>query len=256
MARLALDEAAWTNAWRGRSAAEKSVLALGLLVVAVTASRPVVAMTVLAVAVVVALVGARVPARTYLKAVAAPIAFVALGAVSVAVTIGAGTPSAALWSLGPVSVTPATLARAVEVSTRSFAAMAALMLLATTTPVSDLLTGLRRLRVPEAIIDIAALIYRMLFTLLDAVASIREAQAARLGYASGRSARHSLGHLGAAVLRQAWSRARRLEDGLAGRGYTTSLRTLAVQRPVSVPFVLASSALVVILAGWSVVMSR
>jgi len=252
VARLAIDEAAWTNAWRSRSAAEKSVLALGLLAVAVTATRPAIVLAVLVVAVVAALAGARVPARTYLKAVAAPALFVAISAVSVAITIGSGSGRGALWSWGPVAVTDETLARAIEVTGRSMAAMAALMLLATTTPVSDLLTGLRRLRVPEAIIDIAALIYRMLFTLLDTVGSIREAQTARLGYATGRSARRSIGSLGAAVLTQAWSRARRLEDGLAGRGYTTSLRTLAVHRPVSVPFVAASGALVVALACWSV----
>lgn len=252
MARLAIDEAAWSNAWRTRSTAEKAVLALGLLAVAVTARSAPVALAVLVLAVGAALAGARVPARTYLRAVAAPASFVILGAASIAVTWGSTVPHAR-WSWGPIGITDAGLHQALLVLVRALAATSALTLLATTTPMSDLLTGMRRLRLPEVVIDVAGLIYRMLFTLLDTLAGIREAQAARLGYASGRAARRSLGMLAAAVLVQAWTRARRLEDGLAGRGYTTSLRTLAVATPVSIPFVLASGAVVIALAAWSAV---
>lgn len=252
MARLAIDEAAWSNAWRARSTGEKAMLALGLLAVAVSARSVLVAAAVLVLAVGAALAGARVPARTYLRAVAAPASFVILGAASIAVTWGSGVPDAR-WSFGWIGVTDRGLDQALLVLVRALAATSALALLATTTPMSDLLTGMRRLRLPEVVIDVAGLVYRMLFTLLDTLGGIREAQAARLGYASGRAARRSLGMLGAAVLVQAWTRARRLEDGLAGRGYTTSLRTLAVAKPVSVPFVLVSGVVVIALATWSAV---
>ena len=36
--RLALDDTAWSGAWRTRSTAEKSLLAVGLLLVAATSS--------------------------------------------------------------------------------------------------------------------------------------------------------------------------------------------------------------------------
>lgn len=251
MAGLAVDEAAWENAWRTRSTAEKSVLALGLLSVSVTARDPLVPLVVLAVSVVAALVGARVRARTYLLAVSAPAVFVALGAVVVAVSVGTDTPVDALWSLGPLSVTPRSLETAGLVASRSAGAMAALMLLATTTPVDDLLSALRRLRVPEVVVDVAGLVYRMLFSLLDAAVAIREAQAARLGYASGPTARRSLGHLASAVLRRAWVRAARLEDGLTARGYETSLRTLSAARAVSPVFIAGAVAVVSVLAFWS-----
>lgn len=252
MATLAIDEAAWGNAWRTRSTGEKALLSLGLLAVAATAPHASVALTVLAVALAAALAGARVPPRTYLRAVAAPLVFVMVGALSVAVTVGAGPSTAGWQGWGPVGVTPATLAQAAQVTTRSLGAMAALMLLATTTPVADLLAGLRRWRVPKAVVDIAGIVYRMLFTLLDTAAAVRSAQASRLGYAGGRAARRSLGLLGSAVLGQAWQRARRLEAGLAGRGYTTSLRTLPRERPVSWPFVAGTLATLAALTGLSV----
>ncbi len=255
MARLALDDAAWTSAWRHRSTEEKAFLALGLLGVAVTARRPEVAALVAFVAVAVALAGARVPTRTYLGVLAAPVSFVALSAVSVAVTVGSRAVDP-LWSWGPVAVTDGTLDRAVEVSVRSGAAMAALALLATTTPVTDLLEGLRRLRVPAAVVDVAGLVYRMLFTLLDTARGVREAQSARLGYTSGRSARRSVGLLASSVLAQSFVRAHRLEAGLAGRGGGGSLRTVATPRPVSRGFVSLSAVLLSSLALVSVVAGR
>ena len=251
MARLAVDEAAWSNAWRRRSTAEKSLLALGLLAVAVTAVDPLVPLGVMGVAVAAALAGARVRPRTFLLAVAAPAGFVALGAVVIAVSFSTTTPEDALFSLGPVHATPDSVDRAVLATARSAGAMAALMLLATTTPINDLLTGLRTLRVPEVVVDVAGLIYRMLFSLLEAAFAIRAAQAARLGYATGGAARRSLGSLISAVLLRAWTRAVRLEEGLVGRGYGTSLRTVAVARPVSWPFVATAAVVVAALALWS-----
>ena len=104
--------------------------------------------------------------------------------------------------------------------------------------------------VPEVAVDIAAVTYRMIFALLDAASAIRAAQAGRLGYASGRAARRSVGQLCAAVLVAAWDKARRLEDGLAGRGGVAAV-PLVPARAVSTPFVLAAGALVVGLAGLS-----
>jgi cobalt/nickel transport system permease protein len=247
--RLPLDDAAWNGAWRTRSTVEKTLLCGGLLVVAATSSGIGVSVLVLVATLCVALGPARVPARSYLLALAAPVGFVLVGGAAIAVTSTGAVAQVA--SAGPFAVTRASLLDAAEVVTRSVAAMAALTLLATTTPITDLLTGLRRLRVPEVVLDVAAVMYRMLFGLLDAVLGIAESQRARLGYVNGRTARRSAGMLAGAALQRAWLRSRRLEDGLAGRGYTGALITLASPRPVSVGFVVASTALVMSLAAVS-----
>lgn len=251
MARLALDDAAWNSPWRARSTLEKAVLSLGLLLVAVTSPTPAVSLVVLVVSMSIALFGARVPPRGYLLALLGPSSFVAIGAVVIALQVG--TPPAdafAAWWL--LSVTTDSLGLATHVVTRSIAAFSAMLLLAATTPMTDLLSGLRSLRVPAALVDVAGLMYRILFSLLGSAATIMEAQRARLGYATGSAARRSVGAAGGAVLRQAWTRAQRLEDGLAGRGYTGSLRTLTPPRPVSQRFLILTGLLLVTLAVMSV----
>ena len=243
--RLTLDDAAWSSPWRTRSTLEKSLLCVGLLLVAAPTTSVVVAGLVGVCAVGLAAV-ARVPARTWCHAMAGPAVFIAIGAATIAVTFGGGD----LVRWGPVGVDDGSAFRALLVATRALAATSATVLLAATTPMVDLLAGLRRARVPEVAVDVAAVTYRMIFALLDAGSAIRAAQAGRLGYASGRAARRSVGQLCAAVLVAAWDKARRLEDGLAGRGGVAAV-PLVPARAVSTPFVLAAGALVVGLAGMS-----
>ncbi|MGJ3508126.1 cobalt ECF transporter T component CbiQ [Enemella sp. A6] len=251
MARPALDDAAWNSPWRTRSTLEKAVLSLGLLLVAVTSPTTAVSGLVLLVSVLIALVGARIPPRGYALALLGPATFVLIGAVVIAVLVGR-PPAEAIWSWWLLSATDDSLALAAQVTTRSVASFSAVLLLAATTPMSDLLAGLRALRVPEVLVEIAGLMYRMLFSLLSSAGAIMEAQRARLGYASASSARRSVGGVGGAVLRQAWTRAQRLEAGLEGRGYTGSLRTLTPPRPVSRRFLVLSGLLLVTLMSISI----
>lgn len=244
--RLSLDEAAWTSPWRWRSTLEKSLVCIGLLLVAATTTSLVVAGLVGACTAGLALV-ARVPVRTWLASMLGPLVFVVIGALTIAITVGSGD----LMSWGPLGVDEGSVSRAVLVAARALAATSATVLLAATTPMVDLLAGLRRARVPEVAVDIAAVTYRLIFSLLDAASSIRAAQAGRLGYASGRTARRSVGLLAAAVLVNAWDKARRLEEGLAGRGGVTAV-PLVPARAVSTPFVLTGGALVLALATLSV----
>jgi cobalt/nickel transport system permease protein len=107
---------------------------------------------------------------------------------------------------------------------------------------SDLLPALRRLRVPAAVLEVASVTYRLLFVLLESLHTIREAQTARMGYSSIRRSYRSSGALAAAVLTRSFDRARRLQQGLAGRGMETGLRVLPEALPSS-PAFLASSVL-------------
>lgn len=233
---LALDDAAWASPWRTRRVLDKAVLSLGLLgcAVALPAWPGGVAA---GVAALLMLVGpGRVPPRLLGRCLAAPLTFIVVGAASVLVTIS--------WEAPYLALDPAARATATHLLVRGTSATLAVFVLATTTPMVDLFAALRRARVPDALIEVASLVYRLVFVLLDSVRAIRQAQEARLGYASRSAAYRSLGALVAATFVRAWTRAQRLERGLAGRGYTDALRTLDPPRRGSWRFVAASTVLV------------
>ncbi|GAB2686588.1 cobalt ECF transporter T component CbiQ [Thalassiella azotivora] len=228
----AVDVAAWAGPWRHRSPADKLLLCGGG-VVAVTVLPPLPTVPVVLVAALVLALGpARVPPATLGRALAAPAVFLLTAALPLLLD--------ARWDGGPAfAVTAETVARTAEVLGRSAAATAAVLLLACTTPMSDLLPRLRRVGAPQAVVDVAALVYRMLFELLDAVATVRAARAARLAPTGARALTRDAAAVVVAVLLRAWTRAQRLEEGLAGRG-GPSLVVLPEDRPSSRRFVVAS----------------
>jgi cobalt/nickel transport system permease protein len=241
---LALDHAAWSSPWRGRSVRDKGVLSLGLLVAAVSLP-PVPGGVAVAVASLALLLGPiRVGGARLARIGWLPLVSILIGVVTVAVSVS--------WDAGlRVQVTSAGLAMAAGLAVRASAATLAMFTLACSTPMVDLLASLRRLGVPEALVEIAALVYRFTFGLLESAGAIHQAQEARLGYAS-RSAAMRSASMGVAVLfLRSWDRARRLEAGLAGRGYEDGLRTLEPARTRSAGFLAAAVALLVAIGSGS-----
>ncbi|KQS68687.1 cobalt ECF transporter T component CbiQ [Modestobacter sp. Leaf380] len=223
MTGLAIDDAAWASAWRPRAVGDKVLLSVGLVVCALVLPVWPGSLLVGLAAVVLALGPARVPARVFGRAVRLPLAFVVLGAVTAVVQVsGSGIG----WA-------PDAAARGGALVGHALAGGAAVLLLATTTPMSDLLPALRRARVPGAVVEVASVTYRLLFVLLESLRTIREAQTSRMGYSTVRRSYRSSGVLAAAVLTRSWDRARRLQEGLAGRGMVTDLRVLPEVLPSS-----------------------
>lgn len=248
MSGLAIDDAAWASRWRDHRLADKAVLCGGLLASALLLPPWPGSVLVAVVSAGLALGPAGSPPRLLLRALRAPFLFIVVGALSVAVTVQ-GPPS---WS---VAVTGDSLAAAAQVVGRASAGTLAVLLLALTTPMTDLLAGLRRARVPDACVEVASLVYRLLFILLETTTAVRRSQSARLGYSSARRSLQSAGGLTASVLIHAWDRARRLEQGLAGRGYDGVLPTLATRAPSSPTFLAGSGALVGAIVTLSLVVS-
>jgi cobalt/nickel transport system permease protein len=228
---LAVDDAAWSSAWRRRSPGDKMLLSLGLVVCALVLPAWPGSLLVGVAAVVLALGPARVPVRTFARAVRWPLAFIVIGALTAVVQVDGGGLG---WA-------PQAGNRAGSLVGHALAGSAAVLLLATTTPMSDLLPVLRRLRVPDAVVEVASVVYRLLFVLLESLRTIREAQTARMGYSSVRRSYRSSGALAAAVLTRSWDRARRMQEGLAGRGMDSGLRVLPEALPSSRPFLTASA---------------
>jgi len=234
MSSPAIDVAAWAGPWRRHAPGDKILLSLGLVIAALVLPAWPASALVTATAVGLLLGPARVPARLLARAAAGPALFIALGTASIAIT----------WrtdGFGP-TVTAASAGSALATLAHAVSGTSAVLLLAATTPMTDLLAWARRRGVPEAVVDIAGLTYRLLFVLLESLAAVRQAQTARLGYTGRAATLRSASTLTAAALTRAFDRARRLESGLAGRGFDGVLRTVGEKQPSSRLFLVSSLA--------------
>jgi cobalt/nickel transport system permease protein len=218
-----IDRIAHQSRWRSKSLAEKALLALGMLCLALVLPPFPGALVVAALVIAATLWGAGVPPRAWAAAMAAPLGFMATGALSLLVGLDGGS----------LALAPGGGLAAAALVARAMAGVACLLLLGFTTPMSDLVNGMRRLGVPAEVADIALLIYRFMFLLADTALAMDAAQAARLGHHGSRRRLRSLGLLVANLLPRALDRARRLEVGLAARGWDGEFRVLSPRRPVS-----------------------
>jgi cobalt/nickel transport system permease protein len=223
-----IDRNAQTNRWRRIPAVDKAVFALGMMVVCLLSSWPA-QLAVILLMLSSLLAGARVPLRDVLSCATIPMGFIAAGTVAQIITLHfhGGLP---VFGIAPDALLPAG-----RVALRSFACVSALIWLALTTPLTDILQLLRRLGMGSEISDIALMMFRFIWLTLDCVESGVNSQANRLGYATYRGGLKSMGMLLASLLPRVLSRARRLEAGLAARGYTGELRFVELQRAVSRP---------------------
>jgi cobalt/nickel transport system permease protein len=187
---------------------------------------------------------ARVPVRLLARAASGAFWFLVLGCLTLAVARDPGADAVGVhWRGLGLVVSDASLRQAGTAAGHAVAGASAVFLLAATTPMTDLLRWANRRGVPAVVVEIADLTYRFVFVLLDTTRAIHAAQAARLGYSSRKSTLTSASQLVACVLVRAWDRARRLHDGLDGRGFDGSLTVWEPPRRTSPRFVTAALAL-------------
>ncbi len=223
-----IDRNAQTNAWRRLPAAEKAAFAVGLMIASLAGKGWLVQGLIIVTMVSLLVRGARVAFRDVLATATIPAGFIAASTLAQVVTLR-------FDHLTPVlGLSWAALEPSAYVGVRSFACVLALLGLALTTPLTDILGLLRRMGVAPEVSDIALMMFRFIWLTLDCAEAGAQSQADRLGYSTYRRTLHSLGLLLASLLPRVLRRAQRLEAGLASRGYSGELRFIELQQPTSV----------------------
>lgn len=215
----AVDDAAWAGPWRRIAVGHKVGLAAALVLTALLTPAWPGSLLVAGASLLLMLGPARIRPGLVAAVALPPLAFLVVGALPLAVEVGDGLRVTADGGL-----------RAAEMLAHGVAGTLAVLLLATTTPMVDVLGWLHRRGIPGPLLEIAELMYRLLFVLLSSALALQAAQAARLGGDAPlrRRFRSAVDGVGT-VLLMSWRRATRLQAGLELRGYEESLPTL---RPV------------------------
>lgn len=232
------DRLAHVSRWRRLPLTEKTLFSLGLLVLTMALPPWPGAALVLAAASAAALISG-VGIRSWLGLLAGPAAFILTGAATLLVQVSAD--GIALADDGGRA--------ALALVLRAMAAVSALLLLTVTTPLAELMQGLRRLGLPAELAELALTTYRFIFILLDTARRMNTSQMARLGGDGWRRRIRSLGLLVAALMPRALDQARRLEVGLQARGYDGRLPTLVQRQPLRPLRMAGIAAVLGLLAG-------
>jgi cobalt/nickel transport system permease protein len=227
-----IDRHAYTNAIRQVDPAQKAALAGAAIGLCLLLDRPAVGLLTVGWMLALATLWARVSARVFGQILFAEGMFLALSVLGVALSVSLAPPTVAGWGwrLGPLwlSSSPVALELALRLVSRALGCSAALNFLILTTPLVDLIELLRRLRVPEVLIDLMTVVYRAIFVLLESLQRMATAQDARMGYHDAPQAMRSAALLASQLFLDAYRRSRRLQIALESRGMAGPLRVLPI----------------------------
>ncbi len=179
---------------------------------------------------------ARVDIKTYAELFIVPFWF-AVMSVLVIVLLSGGSP--VYWSWDPfpwlsLSISRESLNEGIFVFCRVLGGMSALIFIALTTPMTDLFIVMRRCRVPEAVVDLAMMIYRAIFMVMHLLVQTYQAQVMRLGYSSFRESIESFATLCGSVFIASWDAGEDLVRAMDARCYAGKFAVLGESGPVNV----------------------
>lgn len=125
-----------------------------------------------------------------------------------------------------IGITEISLFQAKNVLLKALASVTCLYFLALTTPIIDIISVMRKFKIPELFLEITSLVYRFVFILLETVERIYNSQTSRLGYNSLRNSFNSLAMLISNLFIISFNRASQMFTALESRGYTGSINVL------------------------------
>lgn len=205
------------------------IFSLATLLIALISNSIIISVVVILLMSGVLILKARIPKFVFWKLLLVPLSFVIIGIIPIIISVTTSEHDfivqISYWGL-KIGVSSANLMTAAKLLFRTTASICCLYFLALTTPLIEITSILRKLKLPAVFIEFMNLIYRLLFILLDTAHQIRISQLSRGGYSSIKSTFTSLAYLGSNLLVKAYYRAKKLSLALKSRGYKGRIEVL------------------------------
>ncbi len=224
---MLLEQLSYTNRWRRIHPGAKVLFAVFGVTAASLSNTPSQTLLITMLLTATTVLGAKIPISSYLKVLAAPLLFLLVSGMTLAVDIEIVN----IYPWLGISFPDQQQFLAIKVCSRSLGCMAALLFLAFTTPLNDIISLMRKFRCPSILTDLMTLCFRTLFVFTDVIHDVSTAQSSRMGYATTRNAMNSLGILIAALMVQVWQRSMMLHQSALSRANDGPLYFLTPEYP-------------------------
>ena len=224
-----IDKHAYCNKLLSVHPMEKFLFAIITLLLCVILNSPAVSITVFVLNSLILIYKSGIKADLYLKFMLIPLYFLLIGTLTIAFNFI--TPEMkAVFSFHIadfiIGITPGSFIQAQNVFLKALASVSCLYFLTLTTPLIDVISVLKRFKLPELFFELMGLVYRLIFILLETADMIYNSQNSRAGYSGVKNTFKSLGYLASNLFVISFNRANQLFTALESRGYTGSINVL------------------------------
>ncbi|MBO0997613.1 cobalt ECF transporter T component CbiQ [Bacillus sp. SD075] len=226
---LLIDKYAYFNGLKDVHPLEKMVFAITLLLFSLTVRDMAVSLITFTVMSALIIFAAKIPFAYYLKLLLLPAFFILSGTITILFSFTSKFTSISniwwSWKIGnwQIFISDDSIGTVISLISVVFGSISCLYFLTLTTPVTVILSVLRKLKVPVLLVDLIELTYRFIFIFLDTALAIHQSQASRLGYGSLRKGIRSLGLLISSLFLGVLQRSGQLTMAMNARGYQENL---------------------------------
>lgn len=253
---ITIDMLCYYSKLRYMNAMEKFTYAMLTLLFCVVSRSLAMAVLVLAVNGILTVKKGGIPFFRYWRYLMIPLAFLILSTLAVIINISRTPFDAFALPVGGYYLTAshASIYKGIQMILTALASVSCLYFLSFNTPMTDILSVLKKLRCPDLLVELMLLIYRYIFLLLGISFSISLSQDARLGNRDLKTSLRSFGAMASVLLVRAMTRSGALFDAMEARCYDGRLQVLDEQYPPKrkeILWILFFEILLLILTIWS-----
>ncbi|WP_318509023.1 cobalt ECF transporter T component CbiQ [Bacillus sp. T3] len=222
---LLIDKYAYINRLKQVHPLEKTILSLSLLLFSLLVRDILVALITFIVMSSLIIFAAKIPVFYYAKLLILPGVFLLSSVFTILIHFTKGNvfPTDICWS-SPIGdwqifISEESFWTSVKLVVVVLSGISSLYFLTLTTPITDLLMVLRKLKLPILLIELIELTYRYVFIFIETALDIYQSQNARLGYSTIRRGIHSFGYLISVLFVSVFQRSKQLTMAMDARGY-------------------------------------
>ncbi|WP_300277568.1 cobalt ECF transporter T component CbiQ [Peptacetobacter sp.] len=195
---LIIDKYAYTNSLSEKNPYLKTTFSILLLILSMIIENISFEITIIILMSLIILLTSKMCISEYLKLISIPFIFMVMSIIAIIVNISTDTNDMIKYITFTniyIGISKTGVLSSIKIFSRSLACLSSVYFLILTTPFNQLILVLKKLHIPDNIIEISMLIYRFIFIFLEEVSEIHKSQEIRLGYMGIRNSYNSLGLL-------------------------------------------------------------
>lgn len=232
---LGIDALAYSSKMRSWNAGYKVLLAVTTLILCIAFNNIYVSIaTILMMGYLTVVIG-ELEFDHYISMMTIPIVFMVVGAVTIAIGYSlkpAGQYNLHVFHLFYVYWSDKSLMQAAVLILKALGAVSALYMMTLTTPLTELVSVLRKAHMPKLIVELMNMIYRYIFIMLETYTRLKNSAESRLGYCDYRTSMYSFGQIASNLFVVTLKKGTAYYNALEARCYDGELNFLEDVKPV------------------------
>ena len=226
---ISIDKLAYTSKLKNVNPMEKFIFSMATITMSITLNNIKVSIIILLVMSFMTVIKGKLSLENYIALMSLPLTFLIIGVITIAINV-TSTNKGLIFGFSIFNIKLGCTYESISIAARLFfkslASVSCLYFLTLTTPIFEVLSVLRKLKVPKLFVELMGLIYRFIFVLLDTVNMIYISQNSRLGYSTFRISLNSLGGLISSLFLSSYKRSQDIYTAMESRCYDDEINLL------------------------------